>query len=471
MVLFNYSTRELTAKVVFYGPGLCGKTTNLQYIYDNLPKDVSRGKMLSLATKTDRTLFFDFLPLDLGTIRGMKTRIQLYTVPGQVFYNSTRKMVLKGADGMVFVADSQAKMMDANIESFANLEENLAEQGMRLEQMPLVLQFNKRDLPGLASIEELNSALNKYNAPFYEAIAVSGIGVHDTLKAATKLVLNVLTNKYRLDKDRGIRAATPARAAASAAPASAPASTQAKPAASPEPAPAPLVTPVAVAEETGEDAVLELVEEGADGEVLELVEEEPRPADPGATMRLSTVDPSAVREKQSPRHPLSMEPGLAELEIIPLEGQAQAQPQASPPAPSEAEAKPSQGVRPAPSQAEAKPSQGVRPAPSEVEAKPSQGVRPAPSEVEAKPLQTIPPIPEAPPTAAAKAPPAWLESGGDAFPALEESTPATDDTAQPIVLKVAPGESPSVTLPLRIEMGERTFEYMLKIQLQSRGDH
>ncbi|MCI0458221.1 MAG: hypothetical protein L0Z62_14750, partial [Gemmataceae bacterium] len=133
MVLFNYSTKELTAKVVYYGPGLCGKTTNLQYIYDNLPKDISKGKMLSLATKTDRTLFFDFLPLDLGTIRGMKTRIQLYTVPGQVFYNSTRKMVLKGADGVVFVADSQAKMMDANVESFANLEENLAEQGLRLE--------------------------------------------------------------------------------------------------------------------------------------------------------------------------------------------------------------------------------------------------------------------------------------------------------------------------------------------------
>ena len=199
MVLFNYSTKELTAKIVFYGPGLCGKTTNLQFVYDNLPKEVQRGKMLSLATKTDRTLFFDFLPLDLGTIRGMKTRLQLYTVPGQVFYNSTRKMVLKGADGVVFVADSQAKMLDANVESFANLEENLAEQGLKLEQIPHVLQFNKRDLPGLGSIEDLNTALNKYNAPFYEAIAINGIGVHDTLKAITKLVLNNLATKYKID--------------------------------------------------------------------------------------------------------------------------------------------------------------------------------------------------------------------------------------------------------------------------------
>ena len=195
MVLFNYSTRELTAKVVYYGPGLCGKTTNLQYIHSTLPDNV-KGKMLSLATKTDRTLFFDFLPIDLGQIRGMKTRVQLYTVPGQVFYNETRKLVLKGADGIVFVADSQATMLGANVESFKNLEENLKAHGMNLSEMPHVLQFNKRDLPKLASIEELNGAINRFNAPFYESVATTGIGVQDTLKAITKLVLLHLTKKY-----------------------------------------------------------------------------------------------------------------------------------------------------------------------------------------------------------------------------------------------------------------------------------
>src|SRR5262245_57212845 len=195
MVLFNYSTKELTAKVVYYGPGLCGKTTNLQYIHGNLPDQV-KGKMLSLATKTDRTLFFDFLPIDLGDIRGMKTRVQLYTVPGQVFYNETRKLVLKGADGIVFVADSQEAMLNANLESFKNLEENLKGHAMRLADIPHVIQFNKRDLPRLSSIEDLNSALNRYNAPFYESVATTGIGVQDTLKAIVKLVLLHLTRKY-----------------------------------------------------------------------------------------------------------------------------------------------------------------------------------------------------------------------------------------------------------------------------------
>src|SRR5882672_12470640 len=145
MVLFNYSTKELTAKVVYYGPGLCGKTTNLQWIHEKTPIK-NKGKMLSLATEADRTLFFDFLPIDLGSIRGMRTRLQLYTVPGQVFYNTTRKLVLKGADGLVFVADSQRKMIEANIESFGNLEENLREMGLSLAEMPHIIQFNKRDL-------------------------------------------------------------------------------------------------------------------------------------------------------------------------------------------------------------------------------------------------------------------------------------------------------------------------------------
>ncbi len=188
MVLFNYSTKELTAKIVYYGPGLCGKTTNLQFIFDSLP-DEKKGRMLSLSTQTDRTLYFDFLPVELGNIRGMKTRMQLYTVPGQVFYNETRKMVLKGVDGVVFVADSQSQMASANLESFKNLGENLREHGVDLATIPLVLQFNKRDLPSIQPVEEMNSALNRYNAPFYEAIATTGIGVHDTLKAVSKLVL------------------------------------------------------------------------------------------------------------------------------------------------------------------------------------------------------------------------------------------------------------------------------------------
>ena len=238
MVLFNYSTKELTAKIVYYGPGLCGKTTNLQYIHANLPGNV-KGKMLSLATKTDRTLFFDFLPIDLGEIRGMKTRVQLYTVPGQVFYNETRKLVLKGADGIVFVADSQAQMVGANAESFKNLEENLKAHGLKLAEMPHVIQFNKRDLPKLSTIEELNSAINRYNAPFYESVATTGIGVQDTLKAITKLVLLHLTKKY---DPKSVSAGATARPAAAASAVRAPAVA---------PAAMPVVAPIAAAHSGG----------------------------------------------------------------------------------------------------------------------------------------------------------------------------------------------------------------------------
>jgi signal recognition particle receptor subunit beta len=223
MVLFNYSTRELTAKIVYYGPGICGKTTNLQFIHENLPGEV-RGKMLSLATKTDRTLFFDFLPIDLGEIRGMKTRVQLYTVPGQVFYNETRKLVLKGVDGIVFVADSQETMLGANVESFKNLEENLRGHGMKLAELPHVIQFNKRDLPKLSGIEDMNAALNRYNAPFYESVATTGIGVQDTLKAIVKLVLLNLTRKYETKSaiEAAVAAAPPIAATAMASVAAAP---------------------------------------------------------------------------------------------------------------------------------------------------------------------------------------------------------------------------------------------------------
>jgi signal recognition particle receptor subunit beta len=198
MVLFNYATKEITAKIVYYGPGLCGKTTNLQFIYDSLPSN-SKSKMLSLATKTDRTLFFDFLPLDLGKIRGMRTKLQLYTVPGQVYYNSTRQLVLKGADGIVFVADSQDFALDANLESLQNLEDNLKRQGVRLAEIPLVLQFNKRDLPNAMPVQEMTAEINKLNVPSFESVATTGLGVEETLKGITQLVLAHLVKKYGLE--------------------------------------------------------------------------------------------------------------------------------------------------------------------------------------------------------------------------------------------------------------------------------
>ena len=197
MVLFNYATREITAKIVYYGPGLCGKTTNLQFVYESLPSN-NKSKMLSLATKQDRTLFFDFLPLDLGKIRGMRTKLQLYTVPGQVYYNSTRQLVLKGADGIVFVADSQESALDANIESLQNLEDNLKRQGMRIREIPLVIQYNKRDLPNAMPVASLEEAINRFGAPSFESVATTGIGVEETLRGVTHAVLDHLVKKYGL---------------------------------------------------------------------------------------------------------------------------------------------------------------------------------------------------------------------------------------------------------------------------------
>ena len=205
MVLFNYATKEITAKIVYYGPGLCGKTTNLQFIYDSLPSN-SKSKMLSLATKTDRTLFFDFLPLDLGKIRGMRTKLQLYTVPGQVYYNSTRQLVLKGADGIVFVADSQDFALDANLESLQNLEDNLKRQGVRIREIPLVIQYNKRDLPNAMPVADIDKDVNKIGAPKFESVATTGLGVEETLKGITQLVLAHLIKKYGLEgSDAGER--------------------------------------------------------------------------------------------------------------------------------------------------------------------------------------------------------------------------------------------------------------------------
>jgi signal recognition particle receptor subunit beta len=188
MSFINYASREINCKIVYYGPGLCGKTTNLQFIYNKTAQD-AKGKMISLATETERTLFFDFLPLALGEIRGFKTRFHLYTVPGQVFYDASRKLILKGVDGVVFVADSQEERLDANIESMENLKDNLEEQGFQLEKLPFVIQYNKRDLPNCTSVEELRSLLNPDLVPDMEACASSGEGVFETLKAVAKLVL------------------------------------------------------------------------------------------------------------------------------------------------------------------------------------------------------------------------------------------------------------------------------------------
>ena len=188
MALFNHATKEVTAKLVYYGPGLGGKTTNLQYIYNKTAPD-AKGKMISLATEADRTLFFDFLPLDLGTIRGFTTRFHLYTVPGQVFYDASRKLILKGVDGVVFVADSQRERMEANIESIRNLESNLREHGLDLRTIPYALQFNKRDLPTAVPVDEMYRILNYKREPTFEAVATTGVGVFDTLKSVAKQIL------------------------------------------------------------------------------------------------------------------------------------------------------------------------------------------------------------------------------------------------------------------------------------------
>ncbi|MBN2192746.1 MAG: gliding-motility protein MglA [Polyangiaceae bacterium] len=191
MSFINYMAREINCKIVYYGPGLCGKTTNLQYIYERTNPE-AKGKMISLATETERTLFFDFLPLSLGEIRGFKTRFHLYTVPGQVFYDASRKLILKGVDGVIFVADSQIERLEANQESVDNLRTNLAEQGYSLEKIPYVIQYNKRDLPNVVEVRELHDLINPMNVPEYEGVARTGVGVFETLKAVSKLVLTEL---------------------------------------------------------------------------------------------------------------------------------------------------------------------------------------------------------------------------------------------------------------------------------------
>lgn len=192
MSLINYSSREINCKIVYYGPGLCGKTTNIQYVYQKVAPE-TKGKLITLATEMDRTLFFDFLPLELGSVRGFKTRFHLYTVPGQVYYDASRKLILRGVDGIVFVADSQTSRFDANIESLYNLYENLEDYKLSVKDLPFVIQYNKRDMSDIISVDDLEQELNPEGYPSLEAVAVTGVGVFDTLKLVAKGILGRLS--------------------------------------------------------------------------------------------------------------------------------------------------------------------------------------------------------------------------------------------------------------------------------------
>jgi signal recognition particle receptor subunit beta len=192
MSMINYASREINCKIVYYGTGLGGKTTNLEYIYSRVNPD-TKGKMISLATETERTLFFDFLPIDLGEVKGFKTRFHLYTVPGQVYYNASRRLILKGVDGLVFVADSQASRAEANIESMHNLYENLETYGYDLESIPFAIQYNKRDMPNIMSPEDLRAQINPMGVPDFEGVAIDGAGVFETLSCVSKLVIETLS--------------------------------------------------------------------------------------------------------------------------------------------------------------------------------------------------------------------------------------------------------------------------------------
>jgi mutual gliding-motility protein MglA len=328
MVFFNYATMQMAAKIVYYGPGLCGKTTNLHHIYAKTSPQ-SRGEMVSLETETDRTLFFDLLPIDVGVIGGFKTRLQLYTVPGQVFYNTTRKLVLKGVDGIVFVADSQRAMLDANVESLKNLRENLAEIGTNLDEIPLVLQLNKRDLPNIASVDMMLDALDRERkAEHVESVASAGTGVFETLKMISKLTLRTL--RRRMTGEEPSRASTArsgqfrvqdnSRTMAGATPVPPVTPTMAV---SPAPAPAPPVTPKHVTEPmrafTGNQPLEQKVETPT---LLEEIREELAPAplppepqfDAEATIAASSFDRRVIADAPIAEQPAA-EPPIAEQAI------------------------------------------------------------------------------------------------------------------------------------------------------------
>jgi signal recognition particle receptor subunit beta len=348
MVLFNYSTKELTAKVVYYGPGLCGKTTNLQWIHEKLPIK-NKGKMLSLATETDRTLFFDFLPIELGQVRGMKMRIQLYTVPGQVFYNATRRMVLKGADAVIFVADSQESLLDANVESWENMRQNLEANEINPDEIPTVIQFNKRDLPNALPIEILNERLNPNGLPSHEAVAIKGQGVEETLKTITSLVFRSLASKYGNAENQASAVAVPALATTGPTPSTAPAYGGPGPTTlPPKPSVPPVPRPAAPAAATHDDLLdsLELtptaeseddiIEIDVDAAVAPSRAMAPRPGaplqlDPRATVASTPAESDLIREKirrlvpKTPVEPMA-EPMDEEFDDISLDEVLEAEP-------------------------------------------------------------------------------------------------------------------------------------------------
>jgi signal recognition particle receptor subunit beta len=456
MVLFNYSTKELTAKVVYYGPGLCGKTTNLQWIHEKLPIK-NKGKMLSLATEADRTLFFDFLPIELGTIRGMKTRIQLYTVPGQVFYNATRRMVLKGADCVVFVADSQEPMLDANLDALQNMKENLEANEIDAEEIPTVLQYNKRDLPNALPIEILNERLNPRGLPYYEAVAMRGIGVEETLKGATTLVFRALATKYG-----GAEAASTTKAPVrSAAAGSAPS----VPAASPPRGPTSTLPPgsrPSAAAAAQEEIELELPVESEDEEfslpspdgteeISLSVDEEP------AVMgRGDRTDPRIVAKSTLVRG------GDDAVDLRRRISQPQEEPELSLEAIDEEEVEieeltlespPPPPVRPAP--VAARPS---APPPAAVAPPPPRAAAPAPRPAAA------PPFRPAPVPAVRPAPPAPSRQAGPA-PAASSAPSSSSITTAPVSVQLrAPGQT-DVSIPVDVVVNNGTAQVHIHLRL------
>lgn len=303
MVVVSYSGREINAKIVYYGPGLSGKTTNLEKIYDSVP-ETNRGRMVSMKTQTDRTLFFDLLPLDLGELQGMKTRFLLYTVPGQVYYNATRKLVLKGVDALVFVADSAPDKMAENRESLSNLETNLKAYGLDLSTLPWVIQFNKRDLPQALTVAQMNQELNRFNVPTFEAQAANAVGVFETLRGVSKLLLARIS-KDVIDRDRGSLSTPPPRVA------------------SEEPKPGPAVvegTPTSTAApSTGRGKLMQFLKRGTGQEKDSGVKEEvgAHPVPQGTPLE----PPGPFSQESSFTPPASMQPDetvLTREDLIPI---------------------------------------------------------------------------------------------------------------------------------------------------------
>jgi signal recognition particle receptor subunit beta len=457
MVLFNYSTKELTAKVVYYGPGLCGKTTNLQWIHEKLPIK-NKGKMLSLATEADRTLFFDFLPIELGSIRGMKTRIQLYTVPGQVFYNATRRMVLKGADCVVFVADSQEPMLDANLDAVHNLRENLEANEIDADEIPTVLQFNKRDLPNALPIEILNEKLNPKGLPYFEAVAMKGIGVEETLKGATTLVFRALATKYGGAEGSAATTTAPVRPAApvtSAPPASA---------SPPRSGPASTLPPGSrgAAPAVEEEIDLELPV-GTEGEELSL------PSDDAEEISLSVDEEPSVmaRTDTDPRiraKSTLIRGGDDAADLRRRISQPLAEPEFSLEAIDEEETEIEElTLDEPPSPPPARSAPAPRPAPAAV--RPPAPVRPPPP----APAAFAPPprVPVAPPRRAAPPVPAPVASAARPAPSRPpaDSAPATISTAPVSVqLSGSPGRT-DIAIPVEVILNNGTAQVQINLRL------